>query len=125
MLWHQSLGHPSFTYLKALYPHVFINKDIHFFHYEDCICAKQSRKHYAMQSYKSSKPFHLIHSDIWAPACSSGLLGTRWFITFSNDHTRVCWVYLMRDKSGASAIFKQFHKLNQNVIQAPTPNCSH
>lgn len=83
MFWHQHLWHPSFIYLKALHPHLFMNKDIHSFRYEHCICAKQFRKHYPIQPYKSSKPFHLIHDDIWGPTHSSNLSGTRWFISLS------------------------------------------
>lgn len=106
MLWHKPLGHPSFIYLKTLHPHLFVNKDIHSFHCEHCIYAKQSRTHYPIQSYKTSKPFYLVHSDIRGPARSSTFSGARWFITFIDDHTRVCWVYLIKDKSKASAIFK-------------------
>lgn len=29
MSWHFRLGHPSFFYLKHLFPHLFINKKIH------------------------------------------------------------------------------------------------
>lgn len=65
MLLHQRLQHPSFTYLKALYPYLFINKDIRSLRYEHYNCAKQSCKHYPIQSYKLLKPLHLIHSDIW------------------------------------------------------------
>lgn len=65
-----------------------------------------------------SKPFYLGHSDIWGPARLSTLFGARWFIRLIYDHARVRWVYLMKDKYEASAIFKQFYKLVLSVFQS-------
>jgi len=64
LMWHKCLGHPSFTYLKFLYPHLFINKEQPSIKCEQCVLAKWLHSHYPIQSYKSSKPFHLIHSYI-------------------------------------------------------------
>ncbi|XP_052172603.1 uncharacterized protein LOC127788414 isoform X1 [Diospyros lotus] len=63
LLRHKHLGHPSFPYLKSLFPKIFINKE-HSFSCESCTLTKQPRYHHPIQSYKPSKPFHLIHSDI-------------------------------------------------------------
>lgn len=60
----------------------------------------------------------MIRSDIWGPARVSNLNGTRWFVTFIDDHTRVCWVYLMKEKSEVCAIFQNFHKLVLNILQS-------
>ena len=100
LLWHNRLGHPSFPYLKFLYPHFFINKN-QTFSCEQCTIAKQSRSSHPIQSYKPSKPFHLIHSDIWGPFKTPNISGSKWFITFINDHFKAYWVYLMREKSEA------------------------
>ena len=40
MLWHYRLGHPSFHYLRHLFPNLFINKTPSFFQCEFCILAK-------------------------------------------------------------------------------------
>ena len=37
------------------------------------------------------------------------LIGTRWFITFIDNHTRVCWIYSLKEKSKAKRVFKNFH----------------
>ena len=52
------------------------------------------------------------------PARVSNLNGGRWFVTFIDDHTRVCWVYLMKEKFEVCAIFQNFHKLVLNVFQS-------
>lgn len=76
LLWHQRLGHPNFPYLKSLYPEIFINKD-QVFSCQQCTIAKQHRSHHSIQSYKPSKPFHLIHSDIWGPSKCPNVNGFR------------------------------------------------
>jgi len=110
------LGHPNFPYLKFLYLHFFINKN-QTFPCEQCTIAKQSRSSHPIQSYKPSKPFHLVHSDIWGPSKTPNISGSKWFLTFIHDHSRACWVYLMTGKSEACNIFKKFHKLILNMFQ--------
>ena len=90
MLWHKRLGHPSFSYLRFLYPHLFINKEKVSFQCEHCILAKQTHSNHPIHPHTPSKPFYLIHSDIWGPTRIPNLSGAQWFVTFINDHTRVC-----------------------------------
>lgn len=77
MLWHKRLGHPSFVYLKRLYPRLLGNEDIVSFNCEQCVIAKQSRNSQPPHTHKPSIPFHLIHSDIWGPTQVSTLTCTR------------------------------------------------
>ena len=42
LLWHRRLGHPSFSYLKHLYPNLFINKEKLVLKCDHCILAKQT-----------------------------------------------------------------------------------
>ena len=90
LLWHRRLGHHSFPYLKHLYPNLFINKEKVVLKCDHCMLAKQTHSTYQSVPYTPSKPFYLIHSDIWGPARVPNLNGARWFITFIDDHTRVC-----------------------------------
>lgn len=71
-----------------------------------------------MQPYKPSQPFTLIHSDVWGPAKINNVTGSRWFVTFVDYHTRITWVFLMKEKSEVGSIFENFHKMVKNQFQA-------
>ena len=116
LLWNKHLGHSIFPYLKSLYLDIFSNKE-QILSCEQCTLAKQPRSHHPIQLYKPSKPFHLIHSDIWGPSKCPNITSSKWFITFINDHFRACWVYLMREKSKIGNVLKRFHKFIMNMFQ--------
>ena len=99
MLWHYRLDHPSFQYLKHLFPSLFKNKNPSSFQCEFCELAKHHRTSFPLQPYRLSKPFSLIHSDVWGSSRVSTLSAKKWFVTFIDYHTRVSWVYLLREKS--------------------------
>ena len=42
---------------------------------------------------------------------------TRRFITFIDNHTRVCWIYLLKEKSKAKRVFKIFHAMIKALFQ--------
>ncbi|XVE99532.1 hypothetical protein REPUB_Repub03eG0207100 [Reevesia pubescens] len=68
MLWHLRLGHPSFPYLKHLFPSLFKILDCSSLHCETCHLSKSCRNPYKSKFYHASKPFYLIHSDVWGPS---------------------------------------------------------
>lgn len=118
MRWHYRLGHPSFSYLKYLFPKLFRNKHLSLFKCEICQLAKHTRAIFHPVSYKSTQPFTLIHSDIWGPSRIINTTNTRWFITFIDDHTRVSWVFLLKQKSDAAMTFQNFHSMIKNQFNA-------
>lgn len=66
-LWHFRLGHPSFRYLKFLFPKLFINEDSSTFQCEVCELTKHHHSSFPSQPYKPSTSFPIIHSDVWGP----------------------------------------------------------
>ena len=65
-MWHRRLGHSSLSYLKRLFPSF---KDFDFvLDCEACVLAKSHKHSYSPSSTHVSKPFTLIHSDVWGPA---------------------------------------------------------
>ena len=116
MLWHYRLGHPNFLYLKKMFPDL-IDKDTNNFQCEVCQLSKHVRNSYPQQPYKSSQPFSIIHSDVWGPSRISNISGSRWFVTFIDDHTRVTWVFLMKEKSEVGQIFQNFNRMIQTQFK--------
>ncbi|RVX14302.1 Retrovirus-related Pol polyprotein from transposon TNT 1-94 [Vitis vinifera] len=115
---HYRLGHPSFVYLAKLFPRLFINKNPASYHYEICQFAKHTRTVYPQIPYKPSTVFSLVHSDVWGPSRIKNISGTRWFVTFVDDHTRVTWVFLMKEKSEVGHIFQTFNRMVQNQFNS-------
>jgi hypothetical protein len=113
MLWHYRLGHPNFMYLEKLVPSLFTNKNSESFKCEVCQLSKQIHSSDPTISYKSSHPFAIIHSDVWGPSPVKNITGTRWFVFFVDDHTRLTWLFLMKEKSKVSQIFQNFHSMIQ------------
>ena len=106
MLWHYRLGHPNFIYLEKLFPSLFINKTPKFFNCKICQLAKHTRSSYPSLSYTPSHPFAMIHSDMWGPSRKNNITGARWFVSFVDDHTRLTWVFLMKEKSKVGQNFQ-------------------
>ena len=55
--WHLRLGHPSFYYLRHLFPDLFKGVNCSLLQCETCYLAKSHRIHFAPKPYYPSKPF--------------------------------------------------------------------
>uniref|UniRef100_A0A2N9GH48 Integrase catalytic domain-containing protein n=1 Tax=Fagus sylvatica TaxID=28930 RepID=A0A2N9GH48_FAGSY len=49
---------------------------------------------------------------------TTGLCGARYFVTFIDDHSRLTWVYVLKDRSQLFAIFKSFYAEISNQFNA-------
>lgn len=110
-LWHRHLGHASFGYLKKLFPSLFAKFDISSFRCEVCELAKSHHVSFPLTLNKSPIPFMIIHSDVWGPSKVTTLGGSRWFVTFIDDCTRMTWVSLMKSKGEVNLLFKKIYNM--------------
>jgi len=60
----------------------------------------------------------LIHFDLCDHIPIPSKNGNKYIISFIDDYTRMCWVYLLKDKSQAFKTFKNFHAWIQNEAQS-------
>jgi transposase InsO family protein len=80
---------------------------------EACIFCKQKREAFPTSSWRATKYLELIHSDICGPMESS-FDGCRYFILFIDDHTRMTWVYFLKEKSEDFEKFVHFQHMVEN-----------
>ncbi|RVW89802.1 Retrovirus-related Pol polyprotein from transposon TNT 1-94 [Vitis vinifera] len=117
-LWHRWLGHPSFTYMKHLFPDLFSQLKNFDFQCETCILAKSHRASFPLHLNKKDTPFALIHSDVWGPSPITTVNGFKWFVLFVDDCTRMTWLYLLKHKDEVLRVFKSFHAMVQTQFSA-------
>ena len=67
---------------------------------------------YAKHPYKfverNSNPLNLVHTDICDMKSTPSRGGKKYFITFIDDCTRYCYVYLLNSKDEAIDAFRQY-----------------
>lgn len=93
--------------MHRIFSSLFISSDN--FACEVCQLAKHTRVPFSLHSYHASKLFSLIHSDVWGPSRTTSISNKRRFITFIDDHSRVYWIFLLREKSKVVHMFEQFY----------------
>ena len=60
----------------------------------------------------------VIHYDVWGPSKVPTLRGSRWFVTFIDDCTRMTWLCLMKTKDEVNLLFQNFHKMIETQYNA-------
>ena len=62
-------------------------------------------------SLHTTRPFQVIHMDVWGPAPYLSIEGYRFYIAFVDDFPRYTWIYPLHLKSKAATICLQFHRM--------------
>ena len=108
-LWHGRLGHVNYDTLRRL-----INLDhIPAFHIdfkhkcEICVEAKLTRSSFHTIE-RNTEPLALIHSDVCDLKFVQTRGGNKYFITFIDDSTKYCYVYLLKSKDEAIEKFNLY-----------------
>ncbi|KAD4384796.1 hypothetical protein E3N88_24964 [Mikania micrantha] len=101
-VWHGRLGHVNFNSMRRLIKLDCIPKFVIDSRYKctTCVEAKQTRS-----SFKSveriTEPLDIIHTDVCDLKSIPTRGGNKYFITFIDDSTRYCYVYLLKSKDEA------------------------
>ena len=101
-----------------MFPKLFLHLPISDLKCDICELAKSHRVPFPIRMHKSPIPFMVVHSDVWGPTKISSLNGSRWFVSFSDDYSRMTWVCLMKTKDEVSSLFKKFHKMIATQYQS-------
>ncbi|CAL5412844.1 unnamed protein product [Camellia sinensis] len=111
-LWHLRYGHLNIKGLKLLKEKgmVFGLPKIGSIELcEGCIYGKQTRKSFPVgKARRASTCLELIHADLCGPMQTKSFGGSRYFLLFTDDYSRMSWVYFLENKSEAFEKFKHF-----------------
>jgi hypothetical protein len=80
-----------------------------------CQLAKSHQLPYTHSIHHSTSPLEIIHSDVWGPAPSS-VGGFSYYISFIDDFSKFCWIYLMHARTDAPRIFMEFKTHVERLI---------
>jgi hypothetical protein len=112
-LWHSRLGHVSSSYLRFLASIGALRnlQPCDIFYCNGCKLVKCFALPFDRSIFVSSFPFDLIHSDVWKPSLVATKGGSRYYVSFIDDHTHYCWVYLLKHHSEFFEIYTAFRAL--------------
>lgn len=113
-LWHERFGHLNVNSLNLL-------KNKNLVHglsniqkmevCEGCAFGKQTVMSFPTKgAWRATKCLELVHTNLVGPMQSESLGGSRYFILFTDDFSRMSWVFFLQSKSQALECFKKFKK---------------
>jgi transposase InsO family protein len=112
--WHKRLGHISLKRLKEMEGKDMVRGlklegSIEDMVCEHCLHGKQKRFPFKEKSgRRATRVLELVHSDVCGPMEQNSLGGAMYFVTFIDDFSRKCYVYLLRKKSDVLRFFLEF-----------------
>ena len=117
-LWHLRLGHINSNRIQRLVKDVFL-EPLDFNEFPVCesyLEGKMMKMPFNAKGYKVKDLLELVHSDVCGPMSIQARGGYEYFITFTNDHSRFGYVYLMKQKSEVFEKFKEFRDEVENQL---------
>lgn len=118
-MWHRRLGHINSNYLNKmpsavqgmnLQEKVDISKSS----CSVCCEGKQSRLPFNCVGIRSKEKLQVVHTDICGPMEVRSIGGSRYFLLFLDDYSRMTFVYFLKNKSEALSCFKDFKAKAEN-----------
>jgi transposase InsO family protein len=82
-----------------------------------CVQSKQPRKPHKAAEARHLAPLELVHSDLCEMNGELTKDGKRYFMTFIDDCTRFCCVYLLKIKDEALNYFKAYKAEVENQLE--------
>ncbi|KAM2048182.1 hypothetical protein ACFX1T_006755 [Malus domestica] len=109
-MWHLKLGHVNLDKIRKM------SKDGYFRPLgndqmgtcECCLKRKMTKSPFTGKGERATEILGLIHTNVCGPMFTTSRGGFSYYITFTDDHSRFGYVYLMKYKSESFERFKEF-----------------
>ena len=73
-----------------------------------CILGKYSKQSFHDSHSRAHRKIELIHWNLCGPMLFASANGNKYMMTFVDDYTRMCWVYILKNKFDAFETLKDF-----------------
>ena len=74
-----------------------------------CILGKQRKNSFQDSNSRAYRKLEFIHLGLCGPMLVASANGNKYMMTFIDDYTKMCWVYLLKNKYDSFQTFKNFH----------------
>ncbi|KAI5731455.1 hypothetical protein M8J77_010194 [Diaphorina citri] len=112
-LWHRRLGHASHDKLKIISKQGLLSDldsslDKSEIICETCIKGKQTRSTFKSIPTKTKRVLELVHTDLCGPISPVTHDSKKYVLTFLDDYSHFCVIYLLESKSDVPKHFKEY-----------------
>ncbi|KAL4382944.1 hypothetical protein GQ457_15G000070 [Hibiscus cannabinus] len=118
MLWHKRLGnyhHQGIVKMKSKSMAIDLPEfDARIMTCKACQFGKQNRKSFPKTAWRATCKLQLIHTDISGTQRTLSLVGNRYYASFIDDFTRMCWIFFLKFKSEIAGAFWKFKIMVEN-----------
>ncbi|KAM1644664.1 hypothetical protein EV1_006204 [Malus domestica] len=109
-MWHLKLGHVNLDKIRKMSKDGYIRSlgNDQMGTCECCLKGKMTKSPFTGKGERATEILGLIHTDVCGPMSITSRGGFSYYITFTDDHSRFGYVYLMKYKSESFEMFKEF-----------------
>ena len=108
-IWHKRLGHFHHTTILNMQRKELVDGIPHLeselLSCKACQYGKQARLPFQKYAWRATEKLQLIHTDLAGPQRTPPLKGSKYYIIFIDDFTRMCWIYFLKFKSEVADVF--------------------
>lgn len=122
-VWHRRLGHVNSQYLNKMQDAVQgltldSKTDISKSSCVACCEGKQSRLPFPKEGSRSTELLHKVHTDLCGPMENQSIGGSRYFMLFIDDYSRMTYIYFLKTKDEALKCFQQYKAEVENQLNS-------
>jgi uncharacterized protein (DUF1919 family) len=81
-----------------------------------CVFGKMSQLTFSNSCIHATKPFQLVHSDVWWPTPITSINGTRYYVSFIDDFSKFTWFFPLKHKSKVLSTIIHFKTTIENLL---------
>jgi len=82
-----------------------------------CLQGKQHQTFNHTLSTRATQHLELVHSDLCGPFPTPSIAGSKYFILYIDDYSRMAWIYFLRSKTAieVTKVFQTFKTITENT----------